>query len=146
MSPFDAAVESNFSSAKVTLLLTIATIASQKFATSLFSLACPFCIMLLYQYLLHCGLLLHVMSQYLWLFSLILRGLSWRGRMPAAGILGRKRSKYWKPILYSSKSPETPWKSFLKLMIIIERKKYQRGPTVRVKTGGSRVGGPNMCV
>ena len=36
----------------------------------------PFCIMLLYRYLLHYGLLLHVMSQYLWLFSLILQGLS----------------------------------------------------------------------
>ena len=35
----------------------------------------PFCIMLLYQYLLHYGLLLHVMLQYLWLFSLILQGL-----------------------------------------------------------------------
>ena len=35
----------------------------------------PFCIMLLYQYLLHYGLLLHIISQYLWLFSLILQGL-----------------------------------------------------------------------
>ena len=35
----------------------------------------PFCIMLLYRYLLHYGLLLHVMSQYLCLFSLILQGL-----------------------------------------------------------------------
>ena len=28
--------------------------------------------------------------------------------MPAAGILGWKRSKYWRPILRNSKSPETP--------------------------------------
>ena len=42
---------------------------------------------------------------------------------------GWKRSKYWKPILHSSKSLENPRKSFLELMIIIERKKYQRGPT-----------------
>ena len=35
------------------------------------SLIRPFCIMFLYQYLLHYGLLFHVMSQYLWLFSLI---------------------------------------------------------------------------
>ena len=34
----------------------------------------PFCIMLLYRYLLHYGLLLHIMSQYLCLFSLILQG------------------------------------------------------------------------
>ena len=32
----------------------------------------PFCFLLLYRYLLHYGLLLHIMSQYLWLFSLIL--------------------------------------------------------------------------
>ena len=36
----------------------------------------PFCIMLLYRYLSHYGLLFHDMSQYLWLFSLILHGLS----------------------------------------------------------------------
>ena len=33
----------------------------------------------LYQYLLHYGLLFHVMSQYLWLFSLILQGLHEEG-------------------------------------------------------------------
>ena len=49
--------------------------------------------------------------------------------MPAAGILGWKRSKYWKPILQSSKSPKTPWKSFLELIRIIEQRKYHRGPT-----------------
>ena len=39
----------------------------------------PFCIMLLYRYLLHYGLLFHFMSQYLWLFSLILQGLHKEG-------------------------------------------------------------------
>ena len=53
---------------------------------SLGELIRPFCIMLLYRYLSHYGLLFHVMSQYLWLFSLILQGLPWRGGMPAAGI------------------------------------------------------------
>ena len=42
---------------------------------------------------------------------------------------GWKRSKYWKPILHSSKSLETPRKSFLELIRIIEQRKYQRGPT-----------------
>ena len=42
---------------------------------------------------------------------------------------GWKRSKYWKPIMHSSKNPETPRKSFLELIRIIERRKYQRGPT-----------------
>ena len=43
------------------------------------SLIRPFCIMLLYQYLLHYGQLLHIMSQYLCLFSLILQGLHKEG-------------------------------------------------------------------
>ena len=42
---------------------------------------------------------------------------------------GWKRSKYWKPIPHSSKNPETPWKLFLELIRIIERRKHQRGPT-----------------
>ena len=50
-----------------------------KRALSLGELIRPFCIMLLYQYLLHYGLLLHIISQYLWLFSLILQGLHKEG-------------------------------------------------------------------
>ena len=42
---------------------------------------------------------------------------------------GWKRSKYWKPILHSSKNPETPRKSVLELIRIIEWRKHQRGPT-----------------
>ena len=47
--------------------------------------------------------------------------------------------------LHNSKSPETPRKSFLELIKNTERKKYQRG-AVGVKTDGSRVGGPELCV
>ena len=46
---------------------------------SLGELIRPFCIILLYRYLLHYGLLLHIMSQYLCLFSLILQGLHKEG-------------------------------------------------------------------
>ena len=46
---------------------------------SLGELIRPFCIMLLCQYLLHYGLLFHVTSQYLWLFSLVLQGLHEEG-------------------------------------------------------------------
>ena len=56
---------------------------------SLGELIRPFCIMLLYQYLLHYGLLFHVMSKYLWLFSLILQGLlreSWTRGVRTAGL------------------------------------------------------------
>ena len=42
---------------------------------------------------------------------------------------GWKRSKHWKPILHSSKNPETPRNLFLELIKIIERNKYIRGPT-----------------
>ena len=42
---------------------------------------------------------------------------------------GWKRSKYWKPILHSSKNPETPRKSVLELIKNTERRQYQRGPT-----------------
>ena len=42
---------------------------------SLGELIRPFCIMLLYRYLLHYGIVVHIMSQYLCLFSLILQGL-----------------------------------------------------------------------
>ena len=46
---------------------------------SLGELIRPFCIMLLYRYLLHYGLFFHFMSQYLWQFSLILQGLHKEG-------------------------------------------------------------------
>ena len=49
--------------------------------------------------------------------------------MPSAGILGWKRSKYYRSILHSSKSSETSRKSFLELIKNTERRKYQRGPT-----------------
>ena len=42
---------------------------------------------------------------------------------------GWKRSKYWKPILHSSKSPITPRKLLLDLIRNYEQRKYLRGPT-----------------
>ena len=52
-----------------------------------------------------------VISRYVTILMAILSyftRFTWRGRMPSAGILGWKRSKYWRPILRNSKSPETP--------------------------------------
>src|SRR3990170_7732799 len=49
--------------------------------------------------------------------------------MPAAGILDWKRSKYWRPILHNSKSPETSRRIFLEYIKNIGRRKYQRGAT-----------------
>ena len=57
--------------------------------------------------------------------------------MPAAGILGWKRSKYYRPILHSSKSPETPRKSFWELIKILAKESTKGGPHP-VHEGGGR--------
>ena len=61
------------------IFIVIGFLLEDKRGLSLGELIRPFCIMLLCQYLLHYGLLFHVMSQYLWLFSLILQGLHEEG-------------------------------------------------------------------
>ena len=50
---------------------------------------------------------------------------------------GWKRSKRWKPILHSSKSPETSRKSFLEYIKNVERKKFTRGPHPAHEGGGT---------
>ena len=50
----------------------------------------PFCIMLLYRYLLYYGLLLHIMTQYLCQFSLILQGLHKEGECLQLGFWAGK--------------------------------------------------------
>ena len=57
---------------------------------SLGELIRPFCIMLLYRYLLHYWLLFHSMSQYLCLFSLILQGLHKEGECRQLGFWAGK--------------------------------------------------------
>ena len=59
--------------------LSLSASLEEKQGLSLGELIRPFRIMLLYRYLLQYGLLLHVMSQYLCLFSLILQGLHEEG-------------------------------------------------------------------
>ena len=56
--------------------------------------------------------------------------------MPAAGILGWKRSKYWRPILHSSKSPETSRKLFPEYIKNTKREKCHRGPPTSHEGGG----------
>ena len=48
--------------------------------------------------------------------------------MPAAGILGWKRSKYWRPILRNSKSPKTPRRLFLEIIKNTGERIKARGP------------------
>ena len=58
--------------------------------------------------------------------------------MPAARILGRKRSKYQRPILHSSKSPKTSRKLFSEYIKNTKRKKFHRGPTPCPRGWGAR--------
>ena len=79
-----------------------------------------------------------VITHYITILMYILsyfRRFTWRGRMPTAGILGWKRSKYWRPILHNSKSPETSWRIFLEYIKNIGQRKRQRGhqPATRVE-------------
>ena len=162
------------------------------------SLGRPFCIMLLYRYLLHYGLLLHIMSQYLCLFSLILQGLHEEGecRQPDFGlekeqnirdlfcatpkvlklhesqfwnilkILGEESTRGGSPTVHQGggapyspgcaplphgphRSPLMPifWYKVSFALEKIRRKLSGRtAATVGVKTSGSRVGGPELCV
>ena len=50
---------------------------------------------------------------------------------------GWKRSKYWKPILHSSKNPETSQNLFLEFIRIIEGNKHLRGPHPSKEGGGA---------
>jgi len=54
---------------------------------------------------------------------------TWRGRMPAAEILGWKRSKHWKPILHNSKCSETPRDTVSENIKSIWQKRFTRGAT-----------------
>ena len=85
----------------------------------------PFCIMLLYQYLLHYGLLLHIMSQYLCLFSLILQGLHKEGECRQLEFWAGKGANIRD--LFCTTPPETPRKLFLEIIKNTEWKKYVRG-------------------
>ena len=50
---------------------------------------------------------------------------------------GPERSKYERPILHNSKSPENLWRIILEYIKNIGRRKYQRGPTRGHKCGGA---------
>ena len=62
--------------------------------------------------------------------------------MPAAGILGWKRSKYLRPILHNSKSPETPRKLILEIIKILSEENTRGGPHPGHEGGGPLPRGP----
>ena len=72
------------------IFIVIGFLLEDKQGLSLGELIRPFCIMLLWQYLLHYGLLFHVMSQYLCLFSLIVQGLHKEGECRQLGFWAGK--------------------------------------------------------
>ena len=57
--------------------------------------------------------------------------------MPAAGILGRKRSKFEKPILHNSKSPEILWRIILEYIKILDEESTRGGPHPVHEGGGA---------
>mgnify|MGYP005839153495 CR=1 FL=1 len=57
--------------------------------------------------------------------------------MPAARILGWKRSKYYRPILHSSKSPKTSRRQFLELIKKLAKESTRGGPPT-IHEGGRR--------
>ena len=108
-----------------------------KWGLSLGELIRPFCIMLLWQYLLHYGLLFHVISQHLWLFSLILQGIHEEGEC--------RQLEFWlekEQILkaYSAQLQKS-WNSTEYLKINKEKlspKMKARGPTPCSRGWGAR--------
>ena len=78
-----------------------------------------------------CGaILMHFLSKY----ARFTQG----GRMPAAGILDWKRSKYERPILHNSKSSKNLWRIILEYIKNIGRRRCQRGPTRQPQSWGAR--------
>ena len=118
---------------------------------SLGELIRQFCIKLWYRYLLHYGLLLHVLSQYLCLFSLILQGLHEEGEC--------RQLEFWagkEQILetYSAQLQKS-WNSTEVIFGIDKKywaKKILEGATHRPRGWGARplpcgpLGGPPMPI
>ena len=104
---------------------------------SLGELIRPFCIMLLYQFSLHYGLLLHIMSQYLCFFSHNLQRTHQEEEFRQLEIWTWK-SYVRPPILHNSKQAETWRRFFMEYIKNIGRKKYHRRATHRPWGWGAR--------
>ena len=89
----------------------------------------PFCIMLLYRFLLHYGLLLHIMLQYLCLFSLILQGLHKEGECRQLRFWAGKGANIRDIFCTAPKVLKTPRKTFSKYIKNTESKNFTRGAT-----------------
>ena len=98
----------------------------------------PFCIMLLYRYLLHYGLLLHIMSQYLCLFSLILQGLHEQGECRQMEFWAGKGANIRDLFCTTPKVLKLPESQFWNILKILGEESTRGGPPV-IHEGGGRV-------
>ena len=99
-------------------------------------LICPFCIMLLYRYLLHYGLLLHIMSQYLCLFSLILQGLHKEGECRQLGFWAGKGANIRDLFCAAPKVLKLHGRRFQNIYNILSGRSSLGGPHPAHKGGG----------
>ena len=97
----------------------------------------PFCIMLLYQYLLHYGLLLHIMSQYLCLFSLILQGSHEEGECRQLGFCVGKGANIRDLFFTTPKVLKLHESQFWNILKILGEESTRGGPP-RSHEGGGR--------
>src|SRR3954467_11215407 len=110
------------------IFIVIGFLLEDKRGLSLGELIRPFCTMLLYRYLLHYGLLFHVMSQYLWLFSLILQGLHEEGECRELEFWAGKGANI-RDLFCATPKVETSRRYVLELIKNTGERISQRGPT-----------------
>ena len=97
----------------------------------------PFCIMLLYRYLLHYGLLLRIMSQYLCLFSLILQGLHKEGECRQLGFWARKGANI-RDLFYTAPNVlKLHGRCFQNIWKILSARSSPGGHTLPTRVGGA---------
>ena len=109
----------------------------EKRGLSLGELIRPFCIMLLYQYLLHYGLLLHIMSEYLCLFSLILEGLHKKGECQLLGFWAGKGANISDLFCTAPKVLKLHGRRFQNIWKILSARSSPGGPHPAHEVGGA---------
>ena len=97
----------------------------------------PFCIMLLYGYLLHYRLLLHIMSQYLCLFSLILQGLHEEGEYRQLEFWAGKGANIRDLFCKAPKALKLHGGTFWNIYKILEKESTRGGPHSSHEGGGA---------
>ena len=102
---------------------------------SLGELIRPFYIMLLYRYLLHYGLLLHIMSQYLCLLSLILQGLHDEGECRQLEFWAGKGANITDLFFTAPKVLKLHGGTFWNIYKILDKESTRGGPHLATRVG-----------